>query len=471
MATQHQIPCFAVLGHPNEGKSSVVSTLTENDQIPVSRIPGETTRSRTHTVSVDGEPVISFVDTPGFQVPRQTLEWFRKFSGNPSEITREFIAAHKEDPFFADECQLFAPVAQGAGIIYVVDGSRPVRPDDLVEMEILRLTGSPRMAVINSKASNGSDMGQHIDQWAMEFRKHFNAIRTFNSNTANFRERIRMLESLTVIDQQWEQAMKRVVEIFREEMYKRNRLACANIIYFLETALSLTVSAPISSLDNPQRIREKLEKTHRDKIRNMEENLFSEIRSLFKHNLYEVDMEENDIFSQDLFAKETWEALGLKKSQLAAAGALLGGGAGAIADVAAQGLSFGIFTVAGGLLGAGSALMGGKKLANLSFPNTPMAGDRLQIGPNRNIQFLFVLLDRALLYYAQIIKRPHGKRDDIRDTTKGKQGFSAAFSSEQRSVCMGFFKSLTGKSLRSSKNASQNFAKLIQEVINDLSRD
>ncbi len=467
MTPQNRIPCFAVLGHPNEGKSSVVSTLTENDRIPVSRIPGETTRSRTHTVSVDGEPVISFVDTPGFQVPRQTLEWFRQFSGVPSEITKEFIAAHKNDPFFADECQLFAPVAEGAGIIYVVDGSRPVRPDDLVEMEILRLTGSPRMAVINAKTPRGD----YIDQWTAEFRKHFNAIRTFNSNTANFRERIRMLESLAPIDQQWEKQMKRVVEIFQEEMHKRNRLVCANIIYFLETALCLTVSAPISSLDNPKRIREKLEKIHQDKIRKMEKNLFSEIRSLFKHNLYQIDMEEEEIFSQDLFAQKTWEALGLKKSQLAMAGAVLGGGAGMLADVAVQGLSFGIFTMTGGLLGAGSALMGGKKLANRSFPRTPMAGERLTIGPNRNIQFLFVLLDRALLYYAHIINRAHGKRDNTHDTTSGKQGFSAAFSSAQRSACMTFFKNLTGKSLRPSKTVGQNFAKLIQELIDDISKE
>ena len=37
-----KLPEFAVLGHPNEGKSSVVSTLTEDDRIQVSPVPGET---------------------------------------------------------------------------------------------------------------------------------------------------------------------------------------------------------------------------------------------------------------------------------------------------------------------------------------------------------------------------------------------------------------------------------------------
>ncbi len=131
------IPEFAVIGHPNEGKSSVVSTLTEDDRIRVSRTPGETTVSKQYTVKIDGEDIIRFVDTPGFQVPRQTLAWFKAFAGSPVEIVDRFIDAFHTDPFFNDECELLGPVARGGGIIYVVDGSRPVRDDDRAEMEIL----------------------------------------------------------------------------------------------------------------------------------------------------------------------------------------------------------------------------------------------------------------------------------------------------------------------------------------------
>ncbi|HSL60856.1 MAG TPA: GTPase, partial [Desulfotignum sp.] len=37
------------MGHPNEGKSAVVSTLTEDDQVRVSPVPGETKVCRTYT--------------------------------------------------------------------------------------------------------------------------------------------------------------------------------------------------------------------------------------------------------------------------------------------------------------------------------------------------------------------------------------------------------------------------------------
>ena len=62
------MPVFAVIGHPNEGKSSVVATLVENDQIRISPRPGETVESRTYPVAIDGHNVIAFVDTPGFQM-------------------------------------------------------------------------------------------------------------------------------------------------------------------------------------------------------------------------------------------------------------------------------------------------------------------------------------------------------------------------------------------------------------------
>jgi len=62
------IPEFAVLGHPNEGKSTVVSTLSEDDGVKISRVPGETVVCRSFPVLIDGKEILTFTDTPGFQV-------------------------------------------------------------------------------------------------------------------------------------------------------------------------------------------------------------------------------------------------------------------------------------------------------------------------------------------------------------------------------------------------------------------
>lgn len=459
------VPEFAVLGHPNEGKSSVVSTLTEDDGIAVSPIPGETRTSRTYRVKIDGEEIIRFVDTPGFQVPRQTLEWFQRYRGSTETILDAFIQAFRSDPFFADECELFAPVARGAGIIYVVNGSRPVRPDDLAEMEILRLTGRPRMAVINSKLRETD----YTDQWRREFRKNFNAIRVFNSNTAGFDERLRMLENLKAIDQDWEEPLSRVIRAFQKEMARRNRLTALYITQALEKCLGLVRVEKITPDTDKVLMEERLGRDYEAGIRTIEGELFRNIRSLFRHRVYEFRLPECSVLRHDLFSGQTWELLGLNKRQLATAGAVLGGSVGAVADLAAHGLTFGLFTALGGVLGAGSAVMGAKKIAGASGPGIRLGGDRLQVGPNENLQFLYILLDRALIYYSQIINRPHGKRDAREEKEDGKIGFSSTFSSGRRNVCARFFKAASGRGMVKGKRAIPEFAALVESVLEEIS--
>lgn len=461
------VPVFAVLGHPNEGKSSVVSTLTEDDQIPVSQVPGETSASSEYTVRIDNRPIITFVDTPGFQVPRQTLAWFREHSG-PKALDH-FIRTHKTDPFFSDECELLAPVEKGAGIIYVVDGARPVRGDDLAEMEILRLTGRPRMAVINSKRQSPD----YTDQWKEEFRKHFNVIRVFDANRADFFERIRMLESLKAIDQEWETDIAGVIRAFREEWEKRNRLACAHMVHSIEKALGLSVSGKLTPRNDPVTLKETLTAQYQDEIRRIETQLFQQIRRLFRHHLYDYPLPEWSVLRHDLFSGRTWELLGLTRGQLTVVGAVLGGSMGAVADVAAHGLTFGVFTAIGSALGAGSALLG---IQNLAKKKT-LGGDQIQVGPNENIQLLYILLDRALLYYAHIVKRAHGRRvvsqasgagaeDGVNLPASGtKQGVSTGFTAAQHKTCTRFFRAASGRGMGNRKKAGQAFALMVSELL------
>ena len=462
------VPVFAVLGHPNEGKSSVVSTLTEDDRIRVSRIPGETTESTPYTVTIDGKDIIRFVDTPGFQVPKQTLAWFRKFEGNQEHIVEAFIKVFKNDPFYADECELLKPVAKGAGIIYVVDGSRPVRDDDLAEMEILRLTGRPRMAVVNSK----TDEKDYTMDWRNQFRKHFNSIRIFNSNTANFMERIKMLESLKAIDQEWEQSLSDVITAFQKDRQRRNDLACVAICRAIEQSLPFSLSEPVTPESDPNAIKERLNQKYQAQIKEFEAQMFKKIRSLFKHHLFEYLLPEYSILNHDLFSKQTWELLGLTTEQLVAAGAIVGGTVGAMIDSAAVGHTFGIFTAIGGVLGAGSALFSGRKMAKNRPGSIRLGGDKLQLGPTKNLQFLYILMDRALIYYSHIINRPHGRRDMIDEQEKKsgpKKGFSTEFTTDQRTICSKYFKTVTGRSFIRDKKAISDFEEFIKTVLDDLS--
>ena len=214
-----EIPEFAILGHPNEGKSAVVSTLAEDDSVKVSPTPGETVRCRTFPVRIDGREIIRFTDTPGFQHPLQTLKWMQAYEGAERALVKAFCESHRDNSNFRNELELFNPVERGAGIIFVVDGSRPVRKNDRMEMEILRLTGCPRMAIINSKGHEKD----FLQDWKDEFRKNFNSVRVFNAHNANYVERLALLESLKTIDQDWQPALEQVVGAFERDWQGRNR--------------------------------------------------------------------------------------------------------------------------------------------------------------------------------------------------------------------------------------------------------
>ena len=145
-------PQFAVVGHPNKGKSSIVSALALDDSVEISDTPGTTTKKRSFPLKVDGKILYELIDTPGFQRSRAVLAWLEQHdvsADKKHEVVLAFINEHREDARFNDEIELLEPIMKGAGIIYVVDGSKPYGKEYEAEMEVLRWTGQPSMALIN----------------------------------------------------------------------------------------------------------------------------------------------------------------------------------------------------------------------------------------------------------------------------------------------------------------------------------
>lgn len=439
------VPEFAVVGHPNEGKSSVLSTLAEDDTVRISPMPGETKECQRFPVRIDGREIIAFVDTPGFQNPRKTLQWMQEYRGADENLIRDFIDVHQGNPAFHDDCTLLQPLLRGAGIIFVVDGSRPLRNMDKAEMEILRLTGCPRMAIINCKDEETT----WLAKWQQEFRKHFNAIRLFNSCKATYGERIALLESLKSIDQELQPVLDRVVNAFKQDWQGRNKQVAALLLTFLEEGLGYSRSLQIGPETDERAAKDRLHREYEEYLRRLEQKCQKQMRSLYKHNIFNVDLPPQSILQEDLFSDRTWEFLGLNSSQLIMAGAVSGAAVGAGVDAAAAGLSFGVFSALGGLVGAaGTALKGKDFLSERRLLGISLNKEALRVGPVKNIQLLFILLDRQLLFYSHIINWSHGRRDYDDKTGAGSENappiaFTAKWGREERAICSHFFKPLS----------------------------
>lgn len=439
------VPEFAVVGHPNEGKSSVLSTLAEDDSVRVSPIPGETRECRRFPVVIDDREVIAFIDTPGFQNPRHTLEWMQAYQGPDDRMLADFIESHAGNPAFRDDCRLLQPLLDGAGIIFVVDGSRPVRNMDRAEMEILRLTGRPRMAILNSK----EDDTEFLARWQSEFRKHFNAIRLFNSVRATYAQRIALLESLKSIDQTHEAVLELVISAFTKDWAARNSQSARLMILLLEDVLSYRKTVTLPEEQREQEEEQKLQQSFSRFVSRREHSTHQQIRTLFKHNIFNLQLPEHSILREDLFSEKTWEFLGLSKKQLIMTGALGGAAMGAGVDLAAAGITFGVFSTLGGMLGAiGTALKGKEFLHGRRVLGMKLDHQQLTMGPVNNIQLMYILLDRALLFYSRIINWAHGRRDYSEENQAEpddikRQGMTKEWQRSEQKVCEQFFSTVT----------------------------
>ncbi|MBE9543392.1 MAG: GTPase/DUF3482 domain-containing protein [Proteobacteria bacterium] len=464
MGTPENTPAFAIVGHPNEGKSSVVSTLAENDGVRISPTPGETLECETFPVIIDDREIIRFIDTPGFQNPRRTSRWMKANEDRNDRIVQAFIDTHADDPDLDQDCELLTPIAQGAGIIYVVDGSRPVRSVDKAEMEILRLTGAPRLAIINCK----EDDTEYLPQWKTAFRRHFNAIRVFNAHQATYAERISLLESLKGIDQDWIDPLSTVISAFKKDWAHRNARAAEIILMMLTESLEFSIAKNYTEKTDEKSLKKKLIDKYTRAVEKIEAAAHQRIRKLYKHNIFNYGLPPQSIIHQDLFNEKTWQVLGLTRKQLVTLAGITGGTIGVAIDVAAHGLTFGLFTVIGGAVGAGwAAFGGGRQLAETKVAGMNLGGQQIRVGPNENIQFLYILIDRALIFYAHIINWAHGRRDgsssvEAEYDPSEKTGYTAKWNISAQKKCTAFFKAIrTGDALKKEK-AGRDLKALIQ---------
>jgi GTP-binding protein EngB required for normal cell division len=474
MNSQQITPEFAIVGHPNEGKSSVLSTLSEDDSVRISPTPGETTECRVFPVKIDGREIIRFIDTPGFQNPRQTLAWMRSYEGDDRTMVTAFIKSHKDDPAFHDDCALLEPLEQGAGLIFVVDGSRPLRNIDRAEMEILRLTGRPRMAIINCK----DESDQYLDDWQHEFRKHFNSVRLFNATTATYGQRIALLESLKAIDIDLQDVIDRVIQAFVSNWQSRNEQTAELLVGLLRTCLSYFKTRPCPPGTDEAVLRQKMHEEYTAFVTTVERKTHQQIRKLFKHRLFDLQLPQQSVLQEDLFSDKTWEFLGLTQNQLIVAGALGGAALAAGLDVVAGGTSLGLFTALGGVVGATTAAIRGKEM----LTGTRLLGMRLdhaqlQVGPINNIQLVYILLDRGLLFYNHVVHWAHGCRDYpekiflLHEKEGEKQGFTSGWSRQERNICVRFFQAVQSTDQAKSQQAELELIRLLQTKLEQLATE
>jgi hypothetical protein len=241
---------------------------------------------------------------------------------------------------FSHDCALLRPVANGAGIILVVDGSKRIKEKDRTEMELLRLTGRPRMAILN----NLTKVDKHMPAWQDALNKSFNSVREFNAHRATYAERIALLGALKTIDQRWEPMLDRPFAPSSPTGTGASSRAPTASSSCCKEALSKRVTRVVKVDDivsegQREAIQQQLTLALQQALRQFEVDAQQAIRKHFRHNVW--DLPPNSLLAKDLFSEEVDSALGLKQRQLAVAGAAAGALSGGAIDVGLGGCDAG----------------------------------------------------------------------------------------------------------------------------------
>ena len=301
---------------------------------------------------------------------------------------RAFASRHAEDGTFAAERELLRPLLEGAAILYVVDTSRPFERVHEAEMELLRLTGHPRLAVLNPTAP-----AVHDAEWRARLGQHFGAVHEFNAHSASAHDRAELLRAMAAVADQWKGPLRDAAQAIESDWKNRLQEAAQVMIELVDESLTHAAGEflPPGKFREKDAVIEDVKRRFRDDLVRIEDRAHGRLIELFRHKLVDMRASAGAVafFGDGLFNEETWSVFGLPWWALAGVGAAGGGAIGvkAGAVICAHGeLAFpsGVPTtigasiggVAGALTGGITAASLGKKVAQ---PNVRIASD----GPQR----------------------------------------------------------------------------------------
>jgi len=401
---------FAVVGHPNKGKSSIVATLAQDDSVAISSQSGTTRVAETIQVEV-GTSRFSLVDTPGFQRPARVLQWLEQHADNAEQrqdAVRKFVENSDCQTQFPDEVELLQPIISGAAILYVVDGSRPYGMEYEAEMEILRWTGQVSMALINPISNE-----QNITSWQQALSQYFKVVKVFNAVQADFEKQMSILETFAMLREDWHAPIRALIDDYQAQRAMQGLQSVRLLAGLLTDMCAYQESQKVLTRAQAKQLQPVLEKQFYSRLGRREKQAHKALKDLYHyHNL---DIESVDLPTEDnLFDTEKWIIWGLNRRQLLVAATMAGAATGAVVDLGLAGQSLFMGALTGGLIAGGSAWFGADRLAEFKISGLPVGGYEARQGPMKNRNFPYVLLSRFLFLHQALQQRTHARRDSLR---------------------------------------------------------
>ncbi|HEX5048078.1 MAG TPA: DUF3482 domain-containing protein, partial [Gammaproteobacteria bacterium] len=326
------------------------------------------------------------------------------------------------------------------GILYVVDGSRPYGRQYEAEMEVLRWTGRPRMALINLISA-----GDHVEEWRAALAQYFSIVRVFDAVRADFGKRIDLLRSFGAIEERWAAPLNQAADALVADRARRGHAAAAEIGALLVDSLTATVAVPLAGPEADDAALARGRAGLQERVRRHERDARRAVQEIYRHSGLGVDEAAPEVLVDDVFSARSFSVFGLSGSQLALTGAASGAVAGTLIDVALGGASLLLGAGLGAVLGAAGTWAGAGRLAKVRVLGQPLGGHELLVGPITEPNFPWVVLGRALLHARLVAERNHARRESLALDAHAGAHLAGAISAERRRTLESVFRQLRGE--------------------------
>lgn len=447
------------IGETNDGKTTIVASLMEDENAVISSTPGTTKEAHCHRfLDRSGKTILRAWDTPGFEETDDMHAWFVAHAdAHGDDPVKAFIKSHATDSRWERDLHLLRPISDGALVVFVAASNRmPLQTDDK-QLQIIRLAGANRIALINKKP--GKDYSK---EWNKLLKREIGIVRTYEPFSAGILQRLELLQKLADCCDENREQIEAAHDALKADWEDRLEDLARMMLGTLHKVAR--ASAFCTS-------KEEAERKLGAKLENIEQNFRKDARKLFHHQKLQIEAE---VFSAKLQSTETWRLLGLgmTRSNAMKYGAVVGASIGLVVDVSTAAWTLGIPTVTGAAVGAALAAV---------YIFTPFGkGKGSQNGYEAVVevrgQMLNVLLDRMIIYARCILRVSHGNRlqQAIQAETVTPEGNRLSFvdrwgGNEQKSLAK-----LVGKMTKTSNMAkleegqTGDFDTIIRQIVTDL---
>ncbi len=401
-------PTFAFIGKPNNGKSSMISALTFDDRIEVSKSVGTTTKALQYSYYYKQNVVCNFFDTPGFEQAKKIVAFIREHKSEyfGHGVLDAFISKYKQEPQMHKDIEIIHAVLSSDFIVFVIDVSQHYNQNVIgYEFEILHFLKKPVLILLNKIQEQ-----DYTKEWKEALSKYkltnTHPINPLNSSYKNIDTIYKNLYTVDATLQQ-KQFLDQLLHLHRVHYQEKKSLSAEEIAKMIVEILQFESVITFRGKDADETLKEKALKKYQNGIYTMEKNSKKKIEQIWGYYQIKVLDERAEID-----AKQSVN-LGLTKNRLALIGAGIGALGSSIAVAPITLLDGGVFTAiaatAGGLIGAKTAYTLGEKFGSYIISNNKI----IHKIDAKNYNATFILLKRSLEHLYRLIKHGHANREAI----------------------------------------------------------